>query len=405
MSMTVKQTVHLLLLARDAGLPGELESALAELPEEQQCVLHTEFELRRGIEFARNRQPDVVLIELDSNAAEARRAAAEITDISTAPLVVGLYRGQDLEEGNSAATLIELMRVHFRDFLRRPLSAPEIEGLLRRHLWNEPQQSESRGKVLSFVGNKGGVGKTTISLNTACALARKAPDRVLLVDASLQHGSSHELLDLSPSSNICDAARQVDRLDEHLLRTLSAPHSCGLRLLAAPPNAVDAAPVDDQVLARILAVGRRAFDYVVVDTFPIIDSVTIAVLDVSDLVFVVFDDFVPSVRGASDLLQILQQLGVSNERLRVVLNHSQGGFRGRLRDTDVSDRLGCQLDHVVPHSRRVLTSTNEGSPYVLRAPRRWGFGRAIDRLANSVLRSHSVTGSTNGFAADRESTS
>ena len=297
-----------------------------------------------------------------------------------------LYRPQVVGgDGRSASLLIDLMRAGAKDFLRRPLSASELEELLRRHFWKSSREAAPRGQVVSFLGNKGGVGKSTLSLSVACGLARTAPDRILLIDASLQHGAMCDLLGVAPEATISDAARQVDRLDERLLRMLSTPHGSGLRVLAAPPNAIDAAPVDDQAFARILAVARRAFDYVIVDTFPLIDSVTVAILDVADRIFVVSNDFVPAVLGTVELLNVLERIGVSQERIRVVLNHSSGGYRGRLRGADVARRLARDIDFVVPYSRRVLASTNTGEPYALRASRHWGFGRAIRRIEEEIL--------------------
>ncbi len=382
----MERTLQILLIAPDPALRKEVQGALADLPDDMRIAMHTESDQRRGIEHALNRRPDVVLIELGDSIEEARRLAAEITSGSADPRLMMVYRPQVLSgDDRSASTVIDLMRAGVKDFLRRPVSASELEDLLRRHFWSTGQDRSARGRVLTFMGNKGGVGKSTVSLSVACRLAQRYPGRVLLIDASLQHGAMCELLGLVPEATISDAARQIDRLDGRLLRMFSASHESGLRVLAAPPNAIDAAPVDDQAFARILSVARRAFDYVVVDTFPLIDSVTVAILDVADMVFVVLNDLVPAILGTSELLDVLGRIGVSEERVRVVLNHANSGYRGRLKDVDVAARLDHDLDFVVPHSKRVLSATNTGEPYVLRAPRWFGFGRAIGAIEQEIL--------------------
>ncbi len=382
----MERTLQLLLITRDPALAKEVEAAISELPEDLRLAMHVETDQRRGVEHALNRRPDVVILELGEDISEAQRLAAEISSSPGAPLISFAYRPELLpRQVRPESVLIELMRAGANDFLRRPVSAAELEDLLRRHFLRAGKESAARGKVISFIGNKGGVGKSTISLSVACALARRAPGRVLLIDASLQHGAMCELLDLEPEATITDAARQIDRLDERLLRMFSAPHETGLRVLAAPPNAIDAAPVDDRAMARILAVARRAFDYVVVDTFPLIDAVTIAILDVADLALVVLNDFVPAILGTAEMLKVLERIGVSEERIRIVLNHTSGGFRGRLRNDDVAGRLRHDLDFVVPYSSRVLASTNTGEPYVLRAPRWWGFGKSIRAIEEEIL--------------------
>ncbi len=384
----MKSSKQVLLIASDPGLPGEIGSALRELPGDLELVLHTEKELRRGVEYAVNREPAVVLIDLaDHDIAAVKRAAQEIHSASPGRLIAVCYHPQVFgDKGESAPALIELMRAHVSDFLRRPAAASELEQILRRHFRSSDQQPSSRGRLVAFMGNKGGVGKSTLSLSVACALARTAPDRVLLVDGSLQHGAMCELLDLVPDATLRDAALQVDRLDERLLRSLSSEHESGLRVLAAPSNAIDAAPVDDQVLARILTVARQAFDYVIVDTFPVIDSVTVAVLDVADLAFIVLNNLMPAVLGTAELFKVLERLGVPDERLRVVLNHNHPGFRGSLGAVDVADRIQRTIDYVVPYSKQVLAATNSGAPHVIQAPRWRGFGKAIRAIEVELLR-------------------
>ena len=380
------RTLQILLIADDPALRTEVENAFEELPDELRAVLHEESDVRRGIEHALHRAPDVVLLEAGGDFHQVRRVALEISAANDPPIVVALYPQLAIQSGeNDADVLIELLRANVKDFLRRPLAASELEALLRRHFVARTRAHAERGRVVSFMGNKGGVGKSTLSLSMACRLAAVAPGRTLLVDASLQQGNMCELLDLEPTNTIADAAKQIDRLDERLLRMMSVPHESGLRVLAAPPNAIDAAPVDDVALARILSVARREFDFVVVDTFPLIDGITIAILDVADLVFVVLNDFVPAVLGTAELLTVLEKLGVEDERIRLVLNHSHAGFRGRLREEDVAERLGRAIDFKVPYSRGVPTSTNTGEPYALRASRWFGFGRALRRIEAEIL--------------------
>jgi len=382
----MERTLQVLLLSDQTALRGEVESASRDLPGEMGLAIHTESDRRRGIEHALNRLPDLVLLDLADDVAEALRTAAEISRGASETKVVAVYRPDVLgAEATSTSFLIELMRAGVKDFLRRPVSGNELEELLRRQFWSADREKARRGRVVSFLGNKGGVGKSTVSLGVACGLARRAPGRVLLVDASLQHGAMCELLGVVPDATISDAARQIDRLDERLLRMFSVSHESGLRVLAAPPNAIDAAPVDDLALARILSVARLAFDYVVVDTFPLVDGVTVAILDVADLVFVVLNEFVPAVLGTHELLAVLERIGVSSERIRVVLNHTTPRYRGRLPEADVAARLRHDIDFVVPYSRSMLASANTGDPYALRAPRWRGIGKALASIEEEIL--------------------
>src|SRR5262249_20610635 len=142
--------------------------------------------------------------------------------------------------------------------------------------------------------------------NVACGLAQRHPEQVLLIDASIQMGVAAALLDLKPATTLTDAIRERDRLDETLLRQVAVPHSSGLHLLAAPADAVEAAEIDDEAMSRILTLARRAYDFVFVDTFPMLDQVMMAVLDVSDRAYIVLESVVPTVLGIVRLLRLLE---------------------------------------------------------------------------------------------------
>ena len=98
---------------------------------------------------------------------------------------------------------------------------------------------------------------------------------------------------------LTDAARERDRLDSLLIRQLATVHSSGLHLLAAPNDAVEGAEIDDDLMSRVLTLSRQAYDFVVVDTFPLFDSVVMAVIDASDLSYIVLENVVPALLGAT----------------------------------------------------------------------------------------------------------
>lgn len=228
------------------------------------------------------------------------------------------------------------------------------------------------------------VGKSTLAVNAA-ALARRYPDRVLLIDASLQLGVCALMLDVAPKTTIVDAVREKTRLDETMLRQLAGRHQSGLHVLAAPANAVDASEVDEESVYRVLNLARRAFPFVVVDTFPMLDSTVMAVLDVTDLGFIVMQGTAPSVVGMVKFLPMLKGLGFGEERQRLVLNHNYRNFSGNLKPADIEGRLDRELDYVFPYRKGVLIAANAGEPYIFHTHRYFGFGREMETLVDDIV--------------------
>ncbi len=365
------------------------------------------------MESARSWQPAVVLAEMTSDLRSLATLVDELRVYAPDTVIAAVFRADVFpEDVSESAVMIEAVRAGVQDFVRRPVSSNDLDAVFERLLAVRPTSRGRSGTVVSFVSNKGGVGKSTLAVNTACLLAKRHPESVLLVDLSLQMGVCSSLLDVTPETTIGDAARDRDRLDETLLRQLTTPHSSGLDLLAAPASPIEAGDVDEEVVSRVLTLARRAYDFVVVDTFPLLERVVTAVLDLSDRVFVVLDNIVPTVLSAARFVELLDSLDVDRDKRRVVLNRFTTGASSPA-VADVEERLGVPVDAVVAHSMDVVAASNLGRPFVLTSNRTLRFGRrrsptvALTRLVDEVesLRGerNGATSSENGRVAETSS--
>lgn len=388
----MQRTIQTLLLTRDPGLEAEVAGFAAEIASEARLVVHVEEDERRAVARATERRVDLLLVELDQDTSAVARLNEELRGADHPPVIVAVYRPQGFD-GDEALSgrFVELLRAGVRDFLSRPLSTSELRQLLRRELLAAEASAQTVGRVVSFVGSKGGVGKSTVAINTAVGLSRMGS--VLVIDASLQHGVAADLFGLQIEASLADAAREIDRMDARLLAGLASQHASGVHVLAAPNNAIDAASVDEGIISRVIAVARRAYDFVVVDTFPLLDSVTLAILDMSDLTFVVLNDSAPTVNGTAELLSVLDRVGVDRARSRVVLNRTHPGRGIGVSPTDVATRLNRAIDHIVPYSGAVLAAANTGKPPTAGLARLGRWGRALAAVAKDAA---------SGATSDRE---
>jgi pilus assembly protein CpaE len=388
----MKSTQHILVVSSNPSLETELQAALPAVRGRTGSTRRSR-SLREGIEDARLHAPDVVLVELGKDVGEVRAFAEEMAVVAPSAVVAVAYERTLFEEdGAEGDALILLTRARVSDFLHRPISAADLRRLLdRSHHRIGPGRSRL-GTLVSFVSNKGGVGKSTVAVNTAAHLGKRFPGQVLLVDCSLQHGIAASMLDLKPQRTIADATRELDRLDETLLREHAMVHESGLHVLAAPADILSASEIDEKGVARVLGLARRTYDYVIVDTFPTVDAIVICVLDMCDLIFVVVQPIVPLVLGIAGLYGALDELNVSPDRVRLILNRGVRPFHGELSAGAVGDRLGVDVAHVVPFERRLAVALNSGQPQILRHPRRTSFTRAIKRISNDIADTYADSG-------------
>jgi pilus assembly protein CpaE len=313
-----------------------------------------------------------------------RSLAAELQAVAPRMKLVAAFRSEDFPpETSESVLMIQAIRAGIQDFLRRPIALQDLSELFERIARQRVASAAALGTLVSFVSNKGGVGKSTMAVNAAVGVAMRRPERVLLVDCSLQMGVCAMLLDLRPATTLHDALRQRDRLDETLLRQLAAPHDSGLDLMAAPATAAQAAEIDAAFIAQLLTLARRAYDIVIVDTFPMLDGIVMAALDLSIRAYVVLENVVPTLIGGAAFIQLLKQLGFGPEVVRVVLNqYTTAAGNPSLADTE--RRLELPVDFIIPAHRKIQAAANLGRPFILSTNRWWQPGKGMLQLVNDI---------------------
>ena len=304
-------------------------------------------------------------------------------------------------------SLRDLIRAGAVDLLVLPVEVEALTAAIERALEIAPtdldqdrvQGPRSECGTLYSVGSaSGGAGKTFYATNLAYFLHRQTNSPVCIVDLDLQFGEVAIALRLRPRYTIADILDRNDEDDAELegyLDEYVVVHDTGVHVLAAPKDPVEAERVEAAHVVRILEAVRRRFEYVVVDTPPGLTELVLSSLEVSDEVHVLATLDVPSLRNMNLFLKTLDQLNISQDRLRLVLNKAE-------RD------LGVDVNHVakllpnglfveLPYVREVTKSFNLGTPVLALSP-----GSAISRALENAWRSllpHSA--SANGH---REST-
>lgn len=375
---------HLLIVSPDASLREELETALKG-DRRHGCVLHIARDLTQAVDLARDLSPRLALVDMGGDIARFKETLRELLAVSPETFIAGAYRTELLEqqERMPGGLFVEGMRAGAQDFLRRPISLLELRQWFDRVEGARHHEAAVPGTTVAFLSNKGGVGKTTLAVNTAVRLAMRHPGEVLLIDASLQMGLCAAMLDLKPRTTLLDTLRERQRLDSTLIRQLTTPHESGLDLLAAPPDAVSAADVDDQLLTRVLNLARRSYRYLVIDTFPVFDSIVMAILDASDLGMIVLDNVVPTVISITHLLSLLDELGHPVERRRMIVNRMKR-VSGNPTQTDIESTLKTSIDYIFPYDHRALTAANLGRPFALQKSWWSGLERNLKKLVQEI---------------------
>jgi pilus assembly protein CpaE len=207
------------------------------------------------------------------------------------------------------------------------------------------------------------VGRTTLAVNLAVAMAGEQRQSVTLVDGSFQFGDVGVLLNLNPKNkSIVDVVADPTSTDEDLVDTTLINHSTGIKVLLAPPSPEMAELITVDQVRRMMGRLRDTNDFTVVDLWPHFNDVSLALLDMSDVVLTILTLEITNIKNIRLFLEVAEQLGYG-DRLKLVLNRADSAFG--IRVADVENSVGRKIDHqVVSDGRTVVYALNRGVPFV-----------------------------------------
>jgi capsular exopolysaccharide synthesis family protein len=189
-------------------------------------------------------------------------------------------------------------------------AAERYQGL---RLKLEQLRAEKALRVIAVTSPGAGDGKTLTSINMAGVLARESDAKILLIDADLRRSSVSEQLAIEPGApGLADLIAGSKKSLPELIRR---PDACGFDVLPAGSSSRSVQKLfRAERFAHILNEARERYDYVLLDTPPLVPVYDAAVLarQVDGVILVVAAGRTPRklLGAALDLLDASKVVGL-----------------------------------------------------------------------------------------------
>jgi len=335
-----------------------------------------------AIDAAQKLKPDVIVMDINMPDMDGITATEEIR--KRHPFIQIVI----LSVQNDANYMRKAMLAGARDFLTKPPMIDELTVAIRRAgelarlekekaaalvythtgmtgaLGQALRMPVQLGKIICVYSPKGGVGCTTIATNLAISL--KSPEnQVCIVDTNLVYGDVAVFFNEHGKNSILDLVDRANELDPEIVNDVMVTNKLSnLQLMVAPrePELSDARK--GEAINKILTFMRQLYNYIIIDTTPLLTEIVQTCLDVSDHIILLTTQDIPSIKNAHQFLSIADASQIGREKIIFVMNRYDK--RIAISPEKVGDSLKQPVVVTIPFEERIISnSINRGVPFMI----------------------------------------
>jgi pilus assembly protein CpaE len=295
---------------------------------------------------------------------------AQVCDPTTKVIVIGHV--------NDVILYRELMRQGVSEYFVAPINLLQMISVISG-LYNDPK-AKPVGRVVAFVGAKGGVGSSTIAHNVGWLISREYNIETVITDLDLAFGTAGLNFNQEAGMGIADALSSPERVDATLLDRLLTKCNDKLSLLASGGLVDRDFHIDGNAVGAVLDVVRHNVPLVIVDVPNLWAAWTKYTLVHADDVVITATPELASLRNAKNMFDVLKAARPNDSVPKIVLNQVGVPKRPEIPVAEFAKALGVEPLAVFPYDPQVFgTASSNGQMIIEVAPK----SRAAD-VVNSL---------------------
>ena len=318
-------------------LSKDTEAALEGLTSEREFAktkmsIHFGGMARAAKHYVDNPSPQFIIVEENGGPEEIQKgleALADVVEPGRKVIVIGSV--------NDVQAYRRLIGQGVSEYLVSPVTTADIAAAIVSCV--KDANSAPRGRVISFIGGRGGVGSSMLAANIAWTLANAAKEEVIGIDFDFNFGTMGLSLNLDPKQAVYDALGEADRIDSVLVERFMTEHGPNLSVLSTPGSLREMAEPSTEAVERLIDICRSMAQFVVLDLPRQWNGWISSILLLSDEIVLTANPDLANLRDAKLMIDWLKgRRGATGSRL--VLNKADVAKRNQLSAKDFQDTLG-----------------------------------------------------------------
>jgi pilus assembly protein CpaE len=331
--------------------------------------------------------PNVLLVESHGSRDAILSELAQLAQVcqaDTKVVVIGHL--------NDVVLYRELIRQGVSEYLVAPLHQMQIIETIAG-LYQDPK-SAPVGKVIAFVGAKGGVGSSTIAHNIAWQMSKRHTTETVITDLDLAFGTAGLNFNQDSSNGMIDALGQPDRIDSTLMDRLLTKLGDKLSLLSGPGGVDRDISIEAHAVETILAAIRGSVPCVIVDVPNMWAPWIKFTLMHADLVVITATPELASLRNTKNLLDMLKQARPNDPPPKIILNQVGIPKRPEIPAAEFSKAVGAELSCIIPYDGQTFGTAQSNGQMIFEVAAKSKSAEALAGLAQMIAGTGKTPGAT-----------
>ena len=273
-------------------------------------------DLADGYNYTCRNLPDLVFIDIEYGQDEVLEIASKIYKNNKNSKIILFTKNND------ASLIIKSKKAGIKEIITKPFIKNEVElkvsKLINQINYSSPNQNK---KIISVFSNKGGVGKTTLAVNTALEIANITKESVVIVDFNSQFGDVSTFLNVKTDFGISFLLSNKERINrDFLMSVLPRYKNANLWVLSDAFNVQGVKDITLEDTQDIIDALKSTFNYIIIDMTTIFDLRTIKLFDNSTDILIPIVANMPNLRNCQRCLNFFEKLGYNEDKIKLILN-------------------------------------------------------------------------------------